>query len=108
MQKIKIYISNGYIRDIEGIWHRLDGASRFYVKVDRMKGKYYSQVLGEYKASTYDYMHSGQRYHDPGVIEFTKMLGGKRKGQQVLDEAFGIEDANGCITCIKKPRKKIS
>ncbi len=53
-------------------------------------------------------MHNGQRYHDPGVIEFTKVLGGKRKGQQVLDEAFGIEDANGCITCIKKQKPKIA
>lgn len=106
MQKIKIHINNGYIRDIEGIWHRLDAASMFYVRVERKKGKYYSQVLGEYKASTYDYSYAGRRCHNPGVIEFTRVLGGKKKAQQVLDEAFGIEDANGCTTWIQKRKKR--
>jgi len=101
MQKVKIHISNGFIRDIEGVWHRLHSGAMFFVKVERKKGKYYSQVLGEYNGV----YHGGRSCHNNGIIEFTRVLGGKKKAQQILDEAFGIEDANGCTTWIDKRRK---
>ncbi len=103
MQKIKIHINKGFIRDTEGVWHRLDSGAMFFVRVDRRKGKYYSQVLGQYQGV---YSYNGNANHTRGIIEFTRILGGKRKAQQVLDEAFGIEDANGYTASIEKRRKR--
>ena len=102
MQKIKMHISNGFVRDIEGIWHRLDSAAMFFVKVDRKKGKYYSQVLGQYEGG---YTYSARADHERGIIEFTRVLGGRKKAQQILDEAFGIEDATGSVTWMEKRRR---
>lgn len=103
MQKIKLHIHKGFIRDIEGVWHRLDAGAMFFVRVDRRNGKYYSQVLGQYEGV---YTYNGNAHHARGIIEFTRVLGGKRKAQQVLDEAFGIENPTGLTCPINKRRKR--
>lgn len=71
-------IRHGYVRDYEGIWHRLTDCVRFYVVIEKKAKKEYSQVVCECR----------RQYEDAVLVGLTENLEGIDAAQVILDRAF--------------------
>ncbi len=86
---MEIRIEKGFIRDFDGIWHNVNNVLRLYVKAEKKKNKWYSQVVGDFKDGLYG------TYGTRVVIELTKRVPGKNAAQDELDVAFGFKQDSG-------------